>query len=82
MPLNRSPRLHMLEYRAKKKHHKSVPQLLFVCVICQEMHTFRRTLKESTLSMQVLFRRGISDGPGHIDPHRVVSTDCYDVHLI
>lgn len=29
MPLNRSPRLHMLENRAKR-HHKSVPQLLCV----------------------------------------------------
>lgn len=73
--LTRSPRLHMLETRAKR-HHKSVPHLLYMCVICQEMHTFRCTLQVSTLWIPVLFRRGISDGPGHIDPHREVSIDC------
>lgn len=68
----------MLENRAKKKHHKSVPQMLFMCVICQEMHTFRCTLKTARehLMSQVLFRQGISDGPGHIDPRRAVSIDC------
>lgn len=66
----------MLANRAMR-HGKSVPQLLFMCVICQEMHTFRWTLKRAPYSL-----RCFSDGPGHIDPHRGVSTDCWDVPLI
>jgi len=66
----------MLENRAMR-HCKSVPQLLFMCVICQEMHTFRWTLKRAPYSLRCFL-----DWPGHIDPHRGVSIDCWDVPLI